>query len=237
MFHTERSLCQLLSFLQTELTLHKIDRCQSRSKYVYTGVGWYGDREGIPETHRERKNCNGKEFQTVIQWDNMKQPANTGITSILPESSIICNTGTDTGKYQYPSIFQNLSVSAILEDTGHCQNMSIADTGRFWKILEDSRKYWLYQYCRYWKISYEVAECTCILFFFAAGCFILSDLVCYILMQCVHSSGHADSSWHNSKLWSTHIVTVCVFRIIHYILISTAHALFFTCLPVSISGT
>ena len=38
--------------------------------------------------------------------------------------------------------------------------MSIADTGRFWKILvipvlqmlEDSRKYWLYQYCRYWKI-------------------------------------------------------------------------------------
>ena len=38
--------------------------------------------------------------------------------------------------------------------------MSIADTGRFWEILvipvlqilEDSRKYWLYQYCRYWKI-------------------------------------------------------------------------------------
>ena len=38
--------------------------------------------------------------------------------------------------------------------------MSIAGTGRFWKILvipvlqilEDSRKYWLYQYCRYWKI-------------------------------------------------------------------------------------
>ena len=38
--------------------------------------------------------------------------------------------------------------------------MSIADTGRFWKILvipvlqmlEDSRKYWLYQYCRCWKI-------------------------------------------------------------------------------------
>jgi hypothetical protein len=34
------------------------------------------------------------------------------------------------------------------------------------QILEDSGKYWLYQYCRYWKISYEVAECTCILFFF-----------------------------------------------------------------------
>jgi hypothetical protein len=49
--------------------------------------------------------------------------------------------------------------------------MSIADTGRFWEILvipvlqilEDSGKYWLYQYCRYWKIRYEVAECTCIL--------------------------------------------------------------------------
>jgi hypothetical protein len=34
-----------------------------------------------------------------------------------------------------PSIFHNFSVSAILEDTGHCQNMSIVDTGRFWKIL------------------------------------------------------------------------------------------------------
>jgi hypothetical protein len=50
--------------------------------------------------------------------------------------------------------------------------MSIADTGRFWEILvipvlqilEDSGKYWLYQYCRYWKIRYEVVECTCILF-------------------------------------------------------------------------
>jgi hypothetical protein len=36
--------------------------------------------------------------------------------------------------------------------------MSIADTRRFWEILvipvlqilEDSGKYWLYQYCRYW---------------------------------------------------------------------------------------
>jgi hypothetical protein len=65
----------------------------------------------------------------------------------------------------YPNIFQNFPVSAILEDTGHCQkyeycryrkilgntgNTSIADTGRFWKILvipvlqilEDSGKYW-----------------------------------------------------------------------------------------------
>jgi hypothetical protein len=44
---------------------------------------------------------------------------------------------------------------------------------RYWKILEntdntsiaDTGKYWLYQYCRYWKIRYEVAECTCILVF------------------------------------------------------------------------
>jgi hypothetical protein len=48
----------------------------------------------------------------------------------------------------------------ILGNTG---NTSIADTGRFWKIrvipvlqiLEDSGKYWLYQYCRYWKIRYQ----------------------------------------------------------------------------------
>jgi hypothetical protein len=39
-------------------------------------------------------------------------------------------------------------------------NTSIADTGRFLEILvipvlqilADSGKYWLYQYCRYWKI-------------------------------------------------------------------------------------
>jgi hypothetical protein len=43
---------------------------------------------------------------------------------------------------------------------GNTVYTSIADTGRFWKILvipvlqilEDSGKYWLYQYCRYWKI-------------------------------------------------------------------------------------
>ena len=87
--------------------------------------------------------------------------------------------------YQY--FYQNLPVSAILEDIGHCRYWkilentgytSIADTGRFWKILvipvlqilEDSRKYWLYQYYRYWKIRYEVAECTCILFFFCPVC-------------------------------------------------------------------
>jgi hypothetical protein len=50
--------------------------------------------------------------------------------------------------YHRPSIFQNFPVSAILEDTGHWQNMSIVDTGRFWEllvisvlqILEDSGK-------------------------------------------------------------------------------------------------
>ena len=49
-----------------------------------------------------------------------------------------------------PVFYQNFPVSAILEDTGHCQNMSIVDTGRFWEILvilvlqilEDSGKYW-----------------------------------------------------------------------------------------------
>jgi hypothetical protein len=61
---------------------------------------------------------------------------------------------------------------------GNTSYTSIADTGRFWKILvipvlqilEDSGKYWLYQYCRYWKIRYEVAECTCILVFFCPVC-------------------------------------------------------------------
>jgi hypothetical protein len=62
----------------------------------------------------------------------------------------------------------------ILGNTGYT---SIADFGRFWKILvipvlqilEDSKKYWLYQYCRYRKIRYE-AECTCILVFFCSVC-------------------------------------------------------------------
>ena len=71
----------------------------------------------------------------------MKQPAAILVLQywytilVIPVSSSICNTGTDTGKYLYPSIFQNFPVSAILEDTGHCQNMSIVDTGRFWEIL------------------------------------------------------------------------------------------------------
>jgi hypothetical protein len=34
------------------------------------------------------------------------------------------------------------------------ESSSICNTRRYWslQILEDSRKYWLYQYCRYWKI-------------------------------------------------------------------------------------
>ena len=75
----------------------------------------------------------------------MKQPAailvhNTGNTSILPVSAILVQILVNT----------SIPVSAILEDTGHCQNMSIVDTGRFWEILvipvlqilEDSGKYW-----------------------------------------------------------------------------------------------
>ena len=85
----------------------------------------------------------------------MKQPATILVLPVfyqnLPVSAILVQILVNT------SIFQNFPVSAILEDIGHCQNMSIADTGRFWEILvipvlqilEDSGKYW---YCRYWKI-------------------------------------------------------------------------------------
>jgi hypothetical protein len=67
--------------------------------------------------------------------------------------------------------YEDCRYRKILGNTG---NTSIADTGGFWEILvipvlqilEDSGKYWLYQYCRYWKIRYEVAECTFILGFF-----------------------------------------------------------------------
>jgi hypothetical protein len=43
------------------------------------------------------------------------------------------------------TIVHNFTVSAILEDTGHCQIWVL-------QILEDPGKYWLYQYCRYLKI-------------------------------------------------------------------------------------
>ena len=104
--------------------------------------------------------------------DNMKQPAtilvlpvlyqNLPVSAILvqilvnssiPVSSSICNTRRywSLPKYEY------CRYRKILGNTGYT---SIADTGRFWKILvipvlqilEDSRKYWSYQYCRYWKI-------------------------------------------------------------------------------------
>jgi hypothetical protein len=80
--------------------------------------------------------------------DIMKQPAAILVLPVLytilvlpvfyqnlPVSAILVQILVNT----------SIPVSAILEDTGHCQNMCIADT-------EDSGKYWLYQYCRYWKI-------------------------------------------------------------------------------------
>ena len=90
----------------------------------------------------------------------MKQPAAILVLYCTSIVHVQYQNLPDTGKYQFSSIFQNFPVSAILEDTVHCQNMNIADTGRVWEILvipvlqilEDSGKYWLYQYCRYWKI-------------------------------------------------------------------------------------
>jgi hypothetical protein len=71
----------------------------------------------------------------------------------------------DTGKILvlpvlYTSIVVPVSRPANRKILGNTGNTSIADTGKFWKILvmsvlpilEDSGKYWLYQYCRYWKI-------------------------------------------------------------------------------------
>jgi hypothetical protein len=64
---------------------------------------------------------------------------------------------------RYRKILGNTGNTSIA-DTGRFWKilviLVIADTGRFWKILvipvlqilEDSGKYWLYQYCRYWKI-------------------------------------------------------------------------------------
>jgi hypothetical protein len=117
--------------------------------------------------------------------DNMKQPAMILVLPVLYTILVL-------------PVF--LPVSAILEDIGHCRYWkilentgytSIADTGRFWKILvipvlqilEDSRKYWLYQYYRYWKIRYEVAECTCILFFFVLS--VMRELrLCPLMSNC-----------------------------------------------------
>jgi hypothetical protein len=73
----------------------------------------------------------------------------------------------DTGRFWEILV---IPVLQIVEDSG---KYWLYQYCRYWKILvipvlqilEDSGKYWLHQYCRYWKISYEVAECTCILFF------------------------------------------------------------------------
>jgi hypothetical protein len=74
------------------------------------------------------------------------------------------------------------------------------------QILEDSGKYWSYQYCIYWKISYEIAECTCILFFFPCLC------ICYemtdnfgndqylLVLQMLENSG---------RYWKTSIYQYC----------------------------
>ena len=78
----------------------------------------------------------------------MKQPAAILVLPVLYTILVL------------PVFYQNFPVSAILEDTGHCRTMCIADTERFWEILiipvfqilEESRKYWLYQCCRFWKI-------------------------------------------------------------------------------------
>jgi hypothetical protein len=57
----------------------------------------------------------------------------------------------NSGRYWDTSIYQYLyQYCRYWKDAGHCQNMSIVDTGRFWEILvipvlqilEDSGKYW-----------------------------------------------------------------------------------------------
>ena len=86
----------------------------------------------------------------------------------LPVSAILVNTSIpvssrifsicNTRRYWSLPKYEYCRYRKILGNTG---NTSIADTGRFWKILvipvlqilEDSGKYWLYQYCRYWKIG------------------------------------------------------------------------------------
>ena len=98
----------------------------------------------------------------------MKQPTTILVLPVffqnLPVSAILVQILVNTSFPVSSRIFQYLQYYKILVIAKIC----IADTGRFWKILvipvlqilEDSGKYWLYQYCRYWKISYEVAECT-----------------------------------------------------------------------------
>jgi hypothetical protein len=76
--------------------------------------------------------------------DIMKQPAAILVLPVLytilvlpvfyqnlPVSAILVQILVNTSIPVSSRIFQ----SAILEDTDHCQNMSIADTGKFCKIL------------------------------------------------------------------------------------------------------
>ena len=81
---------------------------------------------------------------------------------------------------------------------------------RYWKILaipvlqilEDSRKYWLYQYYRYWKISYEVAECTCIFFFVLSVrllCLLSTQIFQILHITIVYSEGGMDRQGYASS--------------------------------------
>ena len=80
----------------------------------------------------------------------------------------------DTGRFWEILVIPVLQILEEWKNLENTDNTSIADTGRFWKILvipvlpilEDSGKYWLYQYCRYWKIRYEVANVLVYCFFF-----------------------------------------------------------------------
>jgi hypothetical protein len=81
----------------------------------------------------------GKLYQYCRYWED------TGKILVLPVlcTSIVIPESRPAASY-YPKLTTTIYV----------------DTGRFWKILvipilqilEDSGKYWLYQYCRYWKI-------------------------------------------------------------------------------------
>jgi hypothetical protein len=70
------------------------------------------------------------------------------------------------------------------------------------QILEDSGKYWLYQYYRYWKISYEVAECTCIFFFDLSVrllCLLSTQIFQILHITIVYSEGGMDRQGYASS--------------------------------------
>jgi hypothetical protein len=85
---------------------------------------------------------------------------NTDNTSIAAGCFIISKRNNPTTIISFFNEFRLINVIRSRKILGNTGYTSIADTGRFWKILvipvlqilEDSGKYWLYQYCRYWKI-------------------------------------------------------------------------------------